>query len=75
MSLLIRKMFCKPNTSPNCEQGLPAQDPPDIMMGQPAQYPDIIDSGYVMDISNNPLLKKIRLLEGDLLDASYKGKV
>ena len=52
-----------------------AQDPPDIMMGQPAQYPDIIDSGYVMDISNNPLLKKIRLLEGDLLDASYKGKV
>ncbi len=49
-------------------------DAPDIMMGQPSQYPDIIDSGYVMDISNSATLAKLKLSKGDLGDCSFKGK-
>jgi raffinose/stachyose/melibiose transport system substrate-binding protein len=52
-----------------------ANDAPDIMMGQPSQYPDIIGTGIIMDFTDNPLLKKAALDRGDLGDCSYKGKV
>jgi raffinose/stachyose/melibiose transport system substrate-binding protein len=52
-----------------------AGDAPDIMMGQPSQYPDIIGTGIIMDFMDSPLLKKAALDKGDLGDCSYKGKV
>ena len=52
-----------------------AGDPPDLMMGQPAQYPDIIDSGYVMDLTDNNIIGDMGLSEADLGDCSYNGRV
>ena len=40
-----------------------AGDAPDIMMGQPAQYTDIIEAGYVMDLSDNELIAKLGLTD------------
>jgi raffinose/stachyose/melibiose transport system substrate-binding protein len=48
-------------------------DVPDIMMGQPSQYPDIIKSGYVMDLSGSKLVKKLKLSSADIGDSSYNG--
>lgn len=52
-----------------------AGDAPDIMMGQPAQYSDIIEAGYVMDLSDNELITTLGLTEADIGDCSYNGKV
>ncbi len=52
-----------------------AGDAPDIMMGQPAQYTDIIDAGYVKDLSDYPLIGRLNLTPADLGDCSYNGKV
>lgn len=50
-----------------------AGETPDIFMGQPSQYPDIIKTGVVKDLSNNAFLKNLGLLKGDLNDSSYNG--
>lgn len=52
-----------------------AGDAPDIMMGQPAQYVDIIEAGYVMDLTGNPLIETLGMTEADIGDCSYEGKV
>lgn len=50
-----------------------SDDVPDIMMGQPSQYPDIIETGYIMDLSNTELVKKLNLTPADIGDCSYNG--
>ncbi len=52
-----------------------AGDAPDIMMGQPAQYTDIIDAGYVMDLSGSDMIAKLGLTAADIGDCSWNGKV
>ena len=52
-----------------------AGDAPDIMMGQPGQYADIIEAGYVMDLSDNPLIAELGMTEGDIKNCSYNGHV
>jgi raffinose/stachyose/melibiose transport system substrate-binding protein len=52
-----------------------AGETPDIFMGQPSQYPDIIKTGVVKDLSNNAFLKNLGLLKGDINDSSYNGKL
>ncbi|NLI21323.1 MAG: carbohydrate ABC transporter substrate-binding protein [Clostridiales bacterium] len=52
-----------------------AGDAPDIMIGQPAQYTDIIQAGYVMDLTGNPLVDKLNLTAADIGDCSWEGKV
>lgn len=52
-----------------------AGDAPDIMMGQPGQYSDIIEAGYVMDLTDNELVTALGLTEGDLKNCSYNGHV
>lgn len=50
-------------------------DTPDIMMGSPNQYSDIIDAGKVMDLTGSELITSLNLNEGDLANCSYNGKV
>ena len=50
-----------------------SSDTPDIMMGQPSQYPDIIDTGCIMDLSALELVKNLKLTDADIGDCSYKG--
>ena len=50
-------------------------DTPDIMMGQPTQYSDIIDAGHVKDLTGCELITALGLNEGDLANCSYKGNV
>lgn len=50
-------------------------DTPDIMMGQPTQYSDIIEAGKVMDLSDSDLVKSLNLNEGDLKNCCYNGTV
>lgn len=50
-------------------------DTPDIMMGQPTQYSDIIEAGKVMDLTGHELITELNLNEGDLKNCSYNGKV
>lgn len=52
-----------------------ADDMPNIMHGQPSQYPDIIETGNVLDLTDNPVIAKLNLDKGDLGDCSYQGKV
>ena len=52
-----------------------AGDAPDIMMGQPGQYADIIEAGYVMDLTDNELIAALGLTEGDIKNCSYNGRV
>lgn len=52
-----------------------AGEAPDIMMGQPSQYPDIIDTGVIMDLTNYPGIDEIGLTQGDINDCSYDGKL
>jgi raffinose/stachyose/melibiose transport system substrate-binding protein len=50
-----------------------AGETPDMFMGQPSQYPDIIKTGVVKDLSNNVFLKGLGLSKGDINDSSYNG--
>jgi len=50
-------------------------DTPDIMMGQPTQYSDIIDAGHVKDLTGHELITNLGLNEGDQANCSYNGKV
>ena len=50
-------------------------DTPDIMMGQPTQYSDIIEAGKVMDLTGHELITALNLNEGDLKNCSYNGNV
>ena len=47
-------------------------DTPDIMMGQPSQYPDIIETGYVMDLSKSELVNQLKLTGADIGDSLTK---
>ena len=50
-------------------------DTPDIMMGSPAQYSDIIAAGKIKDMTGSALIEDLALSEGDLANCCYEGKV
>ena len=50
-------------------------DTPDIMMGSPSQYSDIIDAGKVKDLTGNELVASLNLAEGDMINCCYNGKL
>ncbi len=52
-----------------------AGDAPDVMMGQPGQYSDIIEAGYVMDLTDNELIGKLNLTDADKGNCSWNGTV
>lgn len=44
-------------------------------MGNPATYPDLIENGYAMDLTDNDVIKNLNVSPEDLNDASANGKV
>jgi ABC-type glycerol-3-phosphate transport system substrate-binding protein len=50
-------------------------DTPDIMMGSPNQYSDIIEAGKVMDLTDNELITNLGLTEGDMKSCMWNGSV
>ena len=47
---------------------------PEIMMGNPGLYTDLIDGGYVMDLTGNAVIEGLGLTQADMGDVSYQGK-
>ncbi|MDD3335950.1 MAG: extracellular solute-binding protein [Eubacteriales bacterium] len=54
---------------------LSSGDQPNIIMGNPGQYPDLVTEGFVMDLSDNQVIQALNLPSGDLGDVSADGKV
>lgn len=60
---------------PQLQTALNSGDLPDIIMGNPSLYPELIENGYTMDLTDNKVIKDLHLTQADLGDCSYKGKV
>lgn len=60
---------------PQLSTALVSGEKPEIIMGNPGLYPDLISSGYATDLSSNEIIKGLNLSEGDLGDVSANGKI
>jgi len=60
---------------PQLQTALNSGEVPEIIMGNPSLYPDLIENGYAMDISEDEAIKQLHLTKADVGDCSYKGKV
>lgn len=49
-------------------------DMPEIMMGNPGMYTDLIEGGYVTDLTGNAVIEGLGLTQADMGDVSYQGK-
>ena len=49
-------------------------DMPEVMMGNPGLYTDLIDGGFVMDLTGNKVISGLGLTDADMGDVSYNGK-
>lgn len=56
------------------ETALAAGDNPEIMMGNPGLYADLINEGFVKDLTGNQVIQDLGLTAGDMGDVSYDGK-
>jgi raffinose/stachyose/melibiose transport system substrate-binding protein len=52
---------------------LASGDQPNIIMGIPMMYTDVVNNGFAMDLSNNEVIKSLNLSSGDLGNASVNG--
>lgn len=55
------------------QTALAAGDTVDLIMGNPSVYPDLIEQGFVEDLTGNEFVESLNLSETDLGDASYNG--
>jgi raffinose/stachyose/melibiose transport system substrate-binding protein len=60
---------------PQLQTALNSGDLPEIIMGNPALYPDLIENGYAMVLDDNQVIKDLNLTKADLGDCSYNGNV
>ena len=60
---------------PQLQTALASGDQPEIMMGNPGLYPDLVEQGFVADLSDNETIKGLNLPSGDLGDVSADGKI
>lgn len=60
---------------PQLQTALASGDQPELIMGNPSVYPDLITEGYAMDLTDNAVLASMQLSEGDLADCVYEGRV
>lgn len=60
---------------PQLQTALASGDQPEIIMGTPAQTPDIIEQGFAADLTENEVIKGLNLPSGDLGNASSNGRV
>ena len=63
-----------PNYFDSLNTAILAGDNPELMMGNPSVYADLINEGYVMDITGDETIKALGLTDGDMGDVSYMGK-
>lgn len=60
---------------PQLSTALSSGDQPNIIMGNPGLYPDLVTEGFVMDLTENEVIKSLNLPSGDLGDVSANGKI
>lgn len=60
---------------PQLQTALASGEQPEIMHGNPGLYPDLLDEGYVADLTDNEVIKSMNLPDGDLGDVSKDGKI
>lgn len=60
---------------PQLSTALTSDDQPNIMMGNPGLYPDLVSEGFAMDLTDNEVIKGLNLPAGDLGDVSADGKI
>ena len=59
---------------PQLETAIAAGDNPEIIMGNPGLYVNLIEEGYIMDLTGNEVIQELGLSAGDMGDVSYQGK-
>lgn len=60
---------------PQLQTALASGDQPEIMMGNPGLYPDLVEQGYVADLTDNEVINGLGLPSGDLGDVSANGRI
>ena len=60
---------------PQLQTALASGDQPEIMMGNPGLYPDLVEQGYVADLTDNATINGLGLPKGDLGDVSANGRI
>lgn len=60
---------------PQLSTALSSGDQLNIIMGNPGLYPDLVTEGFVMDLTDNEVIKSLNLPSGDLGDVSSGGKI
>lgn len=60
---------------PQLSTALASGEQPDIIMGNPAMYPGLIENGFAMDLTDTDVIKNLNISKEDLNDASADGKV
>ena len=58
---------------PQLQTAIASGDMPEIMMGNPGLYVDLIDNGFVMDLTGNEVIEALGLTQADMGDVSYNG--
>lgn len=76
-NIVFENIFYNQGTDyfPQLSTALASGEQPDIIMGNPATYPDLIENGYAMDLTDNDLIKNLDVTQEDLNDASANGRV
>ncbi len=60
---------------PQLQTALASGDQPEIMMGNPGLYPDLVEQGFVADLTDNAVIASLGLPSGDLGDVSANGRI
>jgi len=60
---------------PQLSTALASGELPEIIMGNPGLYPDVVKEGFAMDLTNNEVIKSLNLPKGDLNDVSANGVI
>ena len=60
---------------PQLSTALSSGEKPNIIMGNPGLYPDLVEEGFVMDLTDNETIKAMGLPAGDLGDVSANGRI
>lgn len=56
------------------ETAIASGDMPEIMMGNPGLYTDLIEGGFVKDLTGNEAISALGLTDSDMGDVAYMGK-
>lgn len=60
---------------PQLQTALAGGEQPEIMMGNPGLYPDLVEQGYTADLTDNATINSLDLPSGDMGDVSSDGKI